>query len=722
MSLRTRGCPARGSRAASGGGALSLRARRLEVNGIIRADGADGIEECAGGGGGGTISAEVDAFEGAGLLSARGGASHCWNYSVSGSGAGGLVRVAFARSSYLGQFSTQAGGVAHNSGLPGMVGSVLLVDRQSGAAQVAEGEYWLRGGERFHAIGPGDGATLRIIGAATVALPVLAPRGALVILDSEHALRNLTLAPTLAGWLRVDANVDSSLDLLVDGTGTLEVNRRFTLASLDTRAGARITHGPQVTAMELVATRRLRIAEGAAVDAAGLGLPPGQSIDPLSLHTTLGASRGNGGSHGGLGGLATSAGARPPIYDDPEAPRLPGGGGSEDSATGATDHSGGGVVRLRAALLQVDGVVSADGRASAHTYQGMGSGAGGTLVVEAGTLSGNGALLARGGIGRGATPLGGGGGGLIHLAYGTKTFAGGISVAGAPGRAPGEAGKVVERVVDLAPRVVSAPPTVAAVGQRFAYAPYASGSAPAQWALNAGPAGASVDSTSGLVTWTPQSLGLASFSLSVSNAFGADTQDFAIEVVDEPAGNGGVRAPRFVSTADTSARCGVPYRYSGAGRPQVEGSGPLTFTLEPLLGVPLPPSLSVDADSGELRWTPTRAEAGANPLSLVATNAAGVARQEFAVVVSCPEPIGFGSSCGCLGSGPGSGPDATAGASGTAFAALALLGLLRGRVARPGRARLTSRASRLGMWPHQSSRPTEDARNPDASRSVLGGE
>jgi hypothetical protein len=271
------------------------------------------------------------------------------------------------------------------------------------------------------------------------------------------------------------------------------------------------------------------------------------------------------------------------------------------------------------------------------------------------------------------------------------------------------------------------------VGQLFTYAPVATGTAPLTWSLLAGPAGATVDPASGLVSWTPQVEGAATFDLRVSNVFGTDQQTFAVAALQPPlitstaaqmgtlgrpyhydtddtaaasgtapltwsvllgpAGlaiepttglvtwvpaspgtlltcievrnavgqasecfavfvsgsnevDGGTLGPRLVSQPGTVATCGVGYRYSAQRVPQVEGNGPLTFSVHPALGLAPPSGLSVDATTGEIMWTPTLAQVGVNPLELRVDGPGGSDAQQFAILVECPEPKTL-EVCGC---------------------------------------------------------------------------
>ncbi len=151
-----------------------------------------------------------------------------------------------------------------------------------------------------------------------------------------------------------------------------------------------------------------------------------------------GATTAAGGSHGGPGGRGDSGAPQVAVaggasdvqrdaftldldslpFDAFDAPAFPGGGGLPSaSATEAFGRRGrgGGVVRIRAGEVHLDGVIAADGD-GAPWSQG-GGGAGGSVVLECERLSGSGRIVARGGdvVATDAGAPGGGGGGRVLI-------------------------------------------------------------------------------------------------------------------------------------------------------------------------------------------------------------------------------------------------------------------------------------------------------------------
>jgi hypothetical protein len=159
----------------------------------------------------------------------------------------------------------------------------------------------------------------------------------------------------------------------------------------------------------ILASQSITLTSSGRIDVDGAGHVPGEGV---GAGVGAGADYVGGAAHGGGGFLSTR-------YGEYAAPTRWGSGGA-----GATTHAGagGGAVRLSAPVieLQAGSVISADGKDS--TSAAHGSGAGGSVWVEASErLTGGGALYARGG--RAA------GGGRIALSP-TGEWAGTFSVVG----------------------------------------------------------------------------------------------------------------------------------------------------------------------------------------------------------------------------------------------------------------------------------------------------
>ncbi len=104
--------------------------------------------------------------------------------------------------------------------------------------------------------------------------------------------------------------------------------------------------------------------------------------------------------------------------------------------------------------------------------------------------------------------------------------------------------------------------------------------------------------------------------------------------------------PTFLSTPNSTAYCGTPYRYSAEHVPVLSSAGPYHFALDG----GLPKDLAIAEDTGEITWRPTKAQVGAYDFVLSATSHYGTATQRLVVVVECDPPTKIGVGCGCNGS------------------------------------------------------------------------
>lgn len=211
------------------------------------------------------------------------------------------------------------------------------------------------------------------------------------------------------------AGGDTSLDglHLVFRGGTHVLDGPHSFAGIALLEGALLTHSActagAVYGLELNVAGTVFIDAASAIDTTGKGYLPGRTGGNVPQDPSQNAG---GGSHGGLGRPGTSVGAIPAAYDDFTDPREPGGGGSVP---------GGGLIRLQAGMLVVDGAVRADGR-SAVSSTSAGGGAGGGILLQVGTLAGSGWVTADGGSGDGGYYGyygGSGGGGRVAVYYDT---------------------------------------------------------------------------------------------------------------------------------------------------------------------------------------------------------------------------------------------------------------------------------------------------------------
>ncbi len=155
----------------------------------------------------------------------------------------------------------------------------------------------------------------------------------------------------------------------------------------------------------------------------------------------------------------------------------------------------------------------------------------------------------------------------------------------------------------VAPSITSTPPSTATEGVPFNYTVTASGMTPMEFAVVSGPPGMSVHPATGVVTWMPMTGGSVPVELSVTNIAGVDTQAFTVEVE-------GLTGPVFTTEPPTEATVAAEYAYD----PSVVANGTVTWS------APVAPEgLTIDPESGSVRWTPTEAQAGSQDITVRAT-------------------------------------------------------------------------------------------------------
>ncbi len=206
----------------------------------------------------------------------------------------------------------------------------------------------------------------------------------------------------------------------VDGS-TLTVNGTHTFANVILINGAVLQHSPttgvKVNKLDIRVIDTIQIDATSKIDVTGRGFlgasQPGniRGFDGLTVGFQIGSTGRSGGSYGGLGGRV-DVGPNP-IYGDIRDPNDPGSGGARLSS-GPPGGNGGGLIRIVAGTLQLNGTIKADGGSVLGINVGAGSGGG--IRIDVGTLSGAGSMAASGGTGA-SSGGGGGGGGRIAVFY-----------------------------------------------------------------------------------------------------------------------------------------------------------------------------------------------------------------------------------------------------------------------------------------------------------------
>ncbi len=344
----------------AGGGVVRITVQSAQIDGVIRADGANGVDfglsQVGGSGSGGSIALEVSDLSGGGAISADGGDGS--SRGGTGGGGGGRVAIAFETSTLdVDDITAHAGG---DSGADpaGGVGTVFI--KQAGST----GDLRLVS----HATTTTNGTPLGKAGDTSLVVDELLISGDGVVAFPHHEL------PIMADNVRL-------------ADGAVLTHKRATET--------------ESFSLETAISGTLSIDATSRIDVTGRG-----SLSPSNTGS-------RGGSYGGLGGNETEQAA----YGDFRDPRDLGSGG-EDNGGG----SGGGLIRITVAAAEIDGAVRADGANGVNVggSQTGSGGSGGGIRLDVQTLSGSGLLTADGGDGssRGAT----GGGGRIAVYYDTLSL------------------------------------------------------------------------------------------------------------------------------------------------------------------------------------------------------------------------------------------------------------------------------------------------------------
>jgi RHS repeat-associated protein len=457
------------------GGSILLTAAVLAGGGQISADGGAcppvGGAPAAGGGGGGRIAIYCTTDSFTGTMSARGGSGYEYG------GAGTIYRKS-ASQAYGDLLVDNGGNAGATSPLPTgtyafdnvdvrnkgvleipsdvvltMAGQVLTVQNE-GELAIA-GEVIGGGGSGFTAVVADTGGDLTLKGTTQLICSTIhvSGQGTLAIADSaqlvctEIEVADGTLTVGGTGGLAAD-----SVEIL--SGGTFVMNTADTYGSLHVASGGVVTHTANGTAqeywMDLTITGDVTVDVGGAINVDGKGYVgaasgneaggPGGGESTSVCGSNYG---GSGAGYGGKGGDAyagyTTGGM---TYGSVVAPTDLGSGGGRNRCVNSTGGSGGGAVRVMVAgNLVNNGTISARGAGGSGYY--YGSGAGGSLYVTTGTLSGSGVFAAGGGTC--PFPGGGGGGGRIAIYYTTDSFAGTISARGGSGSEYGGAGTIYRK-------------------------------------------------------------------------------------------------------------------------------------------------------------------------------------------------------------------------------------------------------------------------------------
>lgn len=342
-----------------GGGLIRIEAANMQVDGAIRADGSQetvlGHSTAAGSGGG--IRLDAGTISGGGLISAR-GATEWWDGEQSG---GGRIAVYYDTN---GGFDLENNvTTAYSASIYGPAPGTVYLEQTGGPSVLRIASPEIPAGAKT----PIPGSELNV---------------------DQLIVSGLNVYATFKDEMTIDVG-----ELIVSDNATLEVAtpNPTDVAMVDTLEltnGAVLTHRAATTTDEY--TLRLEadtvtVDATSSIDVSARGYLPGRTLG----NTTVGAATGwAGGSYGGEGVGPTNE-----TYGDFRDPNELGSGGSADYA----GKAGGGLVRIDANTLQLDGTILANGGQETVAGHSHASGSGGGIRIDVGTLSGSGWISAKGG-------------------------------------------------------------------------------------------------------------------------------------------------------------------------------------------------------------------------------------------------------------------------------------------------------------------------------------
>jgi RHS repeat-associated protein len=408
----------------NGGGLVRIVAQTLQLDGTIMANGQNGQGDRGAGGSGGGIRIDVGTLQGTGGITARGGNGGPTGSSPAvgtGGGGGGRIAIYYQNAAGFNFGNVLAQGGTGNSAPNGGAGTVYL----QGPGREA-GELIINNN---NLIGP------------SLSTPVPSSPSGILMLTHLRVMRGANT--------RIDDEINLSESLEVAfglGLSGLEVGKRVVASSIAITNESFITHLPATGVASYkvdLAANTINIDATSRIGVTGRGfLGANQTGNTFSgrgmTHGFVAGSSGrSGGGYGGFGGAV--AGGSNALYGNTTNPNEPGSGGAAEA--GVLGGTGGGVVRIVAQTLQLDGSIRSFGNVGSASTAGGGSG--GAIRIDVGTLGGSGQIIADGGSSGGSA--GGGGGGRIAIYYGAApsfNFATQLFARGGSGGVPGQNGTV----------------------------------------------------------------------------------------------------------------------------------------------------------------------------------------------------------------------------------------------------------------------------------------
>jgi phosphodiesterase/alkaline phosphatase D-like protein len=261
----------------------------------------------------------------------------------------------------------------------------------------------------------------------TTTVDVIANNLASITLDTGFTGGVVEFPPYVVGGTTSSLTLTGNLTV-TEGTMIFEGD-----SHIDSVSGTAVNDGTGYT----ITAASITVGASGKISADGEGFE--QGIGPgMTLGDSAGAP---GGSYGGLGGAQRNYATRPTasaIYGSATGPLSLGSGGGYTGTNNAGVENGrggggGGALKFNiSGTMTVSGIVSANGDVGTQRY---GSGSGGSIWINGGTLAGAGTISAAGGASAsalvgGEAEGGAGGGGRIDISNTTNSFTGTLSVLG----------------------------------------------------------------------------------------------------------------------------------------------------------------------------------------------------------------------------------------------------------------------------------------------------
>ncbi|MCA9383151.1 DUF2341 domain-containing protein [Candidatus Dojkabacteria bacterium] len=357
---------------AGGGGIILEITGTVDNDGTISADGQNSPGQLSGGGSGGSIWIDTATITGTGSITADAGDGGYYSGNYRGSGAGGRVLVEYSVNSYTGSIQANKGATS-TVGDPEN-GTALRIDKNNTHMYISKSQRW-----------------------------------------------QPLSATTFEDWFAdiTDITIDNSSTLYLDSTNK------------DQNSGA---VGWDIS------VDNLTLGSGSSIDASELGYHGGDGNNSGGVNVYYGYGPGGGfggvnsssvaGAGASYGGRGSSISTVSELYGDPANPVHPGSGGGMRAVYGPGGAGGGAIKLTVSGTFAINGDIHADGQNSPGTISGGGSG--GSVWIDAGTITGSGTISADGGDSGlySGNYRGSGGGGRITLEYLNSSYTGNVTVDG----------------------------------------------------------------------------------------------------------------------------------------------------------------------------------------------------------------------------------------------------------------------------------------------------